>query len=309
MNEIKPALVVLAAGMGSRFGGLKQLEGVGPGGETLMDYSIHDAVRAGFGRVIFIIRRDIEAAFRERVGAKYASRIPVAYAFQALGDLPEGFTPPAERTKPWGTGQAVLAAAFEVREPFAVINADDFYGAAAYRSLATFLMERASADRVREADECALVAYPLRATLSEFGTVSRGVCEVDASGHLTSITERTGVERTEAGARCPDGAGGWLPLRGDSPVSMNFWGFRPSAFGLLREAFEHFLRTSAGSLTAEFYLPSAVNALMQSGRMRTRVLSGGDTWCGVTYREDKPHVEARIRALIDAGAYPRVLSW
>lgn len=309
MNEIKPALVVLAAGMGSRFGGLKQLEGVGPGGETLMDYSIHDAVRAGFGRVVFIIRRDIEAAFRERVGARYASRIPVVYVFQALEDLPEGFETPEGRTKPWGTGQAVLAAAREVREPFAVINADDFYGAAAYRSLVTFLTEGAAAGGASEPDECALVAYPLRATLSEFGTVSRGVCEVDASGHLTNITERTGVERTEAGARCPDGAGGWLPLPADAPVSMNFWGFRPSAFGLLREAFERFLRINAGSLTAEFYLPSAVNAVMQSGRMRTRVLAGGDTWCGVTYREDKPHVEARIRALIDAGAYPRVLSW
>lgn len=298
---MNPTLVVLAAGMGSRYGGIKQLEAVGPCGETLMDYSVFDALRAGFDRVVFIIRRDIEEAFREKVGRRYESRVSVDYAFQELADLPEGFRVPEGRTKPWGTGHAVLAAASRVREPFAVINADDFYGASAFASLATFLRG------VNSDLACALVGYTLRGTLSEHGTVSRGLCSVDAQGLLESIVELTKVERHGRGARYPHRDGRIVDLTGNEIVSMNLWGFMPRMFDLIRERFINFLSRSAGSLSAEFYIPSAVNELMDAGRVRVRVLAGGDQWCGVTYREDLAAAQAALAALVNQGAYPATL--
>lgn len=294
-------VVVLAAGMGSRFGGIKQLEGVGPNGETLMDYSLYDALRAGFGRVVFIIRRDIEEAFRQRVGRAYEGRMDVAYAFQESNDLPSGFTPPSGRTKPWGTGHAVLAAEPQVRGPFCVINADDFYGRSAMTALAAFLSQNC------DPRTCAMVGYTLRATLSDYGAVSRGVCRISADGDLEDIREITKIERHGPGARYPGPDGGWRELSGDETVSMNLWGFPLSIFGLFRERFIAFLRTSAASGTAEFYAPVAVQELMQEGLVRVRVLGGGDAWCGVTYREDKAHAQSVIADLIERGVYPRVL--
>lgn len=298
---MSPTVVVLAAGMGSRFGGIKQLEGVGPGGETLMDYSLYDALRSGFTRVVFVIRRDIEEAFRERVGRAYEQRTNVAYAFQELSDLTGGITPPPERTKPWGTGHAVLAAAPLVQDPFCVINADDFYGRSAMTALAAFL--RGPCD----ARTCALVGYTLRATLSEHGAVSRGLCTVDSGGLLRGIRELTKIERHGREARYPGPDGRWIELSGDETVSMNLWGFPVSMFEMLDSHFKAFLATSAGSTSAEFYAPTAVNELMTEGRVSVRVLRGGDDWCGVTYREDKPHAQAVIAGLIERGVYPRVL--
>lgn len=298
---MNPTLVVLAAGMGSRYGGIKQLEAVGPGGETLMDYSVFDALRAGFDRVVFIIRRDIEEAFREKIGRRYESRVSVDYAFQELSDLPEGFRVPEGRTKPWGTGHAVLAAASRVSAPFAVINADDFYGASAFASLSTFLRGATSGLA------CALVGYTLRGTLSEHGTVSRGLCSVDAQGLLESIVELTKVERSGRGARYPHKDGRVVDLTGNEIVSMNLWGFMPRMFDLIRERFIDFLSRSAGSASAEFYIPSAVNELMDAARVRVRVLSGGNQWCGVTYREDLAAAQATIGELVKQGAYPAPL--
>ncbi|MCC7292689.1 MAG: NTP transferase domain-containing protein [Phycisphaerales bacterium] len=298
---MNPTLVVLAAGMGSRYGGIKQLEAVGPCGETLMDYSVFDALRAGFDRVVFTIRRDIEKAFREQIGHRYESRVSVDYTYQELADLPDGFPVPEGRTKPWGTGHAVLAAASRVHEPFAVINADDFYGASAFASLSTFL-RGANSDLA-----CALVGYTLRGTLSEHGTVSRGLCSVDAQGLLESIVELSKVERRGRGACYPHQDGRVVDLAGDEIVSMNLWGFMPRMFDLIRERFIDFLTRSAGSLSAEFYIPSAVNELMDAGRVRVRVLSGGNQWCGVTYREDLAAAQTTLAGLVKEGAYPAPL--
>ena len=294
-----PTLLVLAAGMGSRYGGLKQIDPVGPAGEALMDYSIYDALRAGFGKVVFVIRRDIEQAFRETIGAHFEKRIPVEYAFQQLDDLPAGFTVPAGRTRPWGTAHAILAARHVVREPFAVINADDFYGAEGYRALAAHL--------VSGVPDQAMVGFVLRNTLSDFGSVARGICEVSADGYLHGVVETTNIERDGNGARTTDAEGRVTPLTGDEIVSMNMWGFAPAVFDNLHSFFLSFLAASGADQKAECYLPSAVTAAIDSGRARIRVLASQDAWFGVTYREDRPRVVDSIRALIAAGRYPEKL--
>jgi hypothetical protein len=301
-------LVVLAAGMGSRFGGLKQVEPVGPGGELIIEYSAYDALRAGFGRVVFVIRRDIEQAFRAAIGRRIETRMEVAYAFQETTDLPAPHPPVHGRTKPWGTGQAVLAAEPVLRGPFAVINADDFYGAAAYRVLAEHF--RAMSPSVGPARPVyALVGYPLRQTLSEHGTVNRGVCLVDAAGRLSGIDEVLKIERTPDGrARAPLPWGGWRELSGDEPVSMTCFGFSPEFPGQLRGLFVEFLNRYGQSQTAEFYLPVAVGTLLQGGYADVRVLKSEDEWFGMTYREDVPEARAALRRLIDQGAYPEQLS-
>ena len=301
-------LVVLAAGMGSRFGGLKQIEPVGPGGELVIEYSAHDAHRAGFGRVVFVIRRDIEATFRAAVGRRLEARMDVAYVFQELGDLPLPYTPPPGREKPWGTGQAVLAAESAVREPFAVINADDFYGASAYQALAGHFRDAAAAEATRIRPAYALVGYPLRQTLSEHGAVNRGVCITDAAGRLSGIDEVMKIERTPDGrVRYPLAWGEWRQLSGDETVSMTFFGFTPVFFGQLRGLFGDFLGKYGRSMTAEFYLPVAVGELLKASYAEMRLLKSEDAWFGMTYRQDVTVARATLRRLIDQGVYPERL--
>jgi NDP-sugar pyrophosphorylase family protein len=288
-----PTLLVLAAGMGSRYGGLKQLDPVGPGGETLLDYSVQDAIRAGFDRVVFLIRREIEEAFRTQVGRRYEGRVAVDYAFQQLDDLPGGFTPPTGRTKPWGTAHAVWCARHAVSAPFAAINADDFYGADAFHQLGRFL---AAVDPDANPAAFSMAGYRLEKTLSEHGTVARGVCEVGADGLLRGVEEFTDL------ARRPDGmiASGERTFAADTPVSMNFWGFTPQIFPLLEEVLREFLQTQGGSEKAECYIPSAVAAMIAAGAATVRVLPTSADWFGVTYREDRPRVVAALQALAQA---------
>lgn len=299
MEKGRPSLLVLAAGMGSRYGGLKQIDPVGPSGETIMDYSIFDALRAGFGRVVFVIRRDMEEAFRSTIGARFETRVPVAYAFQEIDDVPAGFNMPAGRTKPWGTAHAILAARDVVHAPFAVINADDFYGAQGYRALAEHLTSGAL--------DYAMAGFVLRNTLSEFGSVARGVCDVSADGYLRGVVETTGIERDGRGAQATDGAGHATKLSGDEIVSMNMWGFTPGIFTHLGGYFAEFLRQRGADPAAECYLPTAVAAFIEAGTARVRVLPSGDAWFGVTYREDRPRVMESLRDLVRAGRYPENL--
>jgi len=298
-EAIAPALVVLAAGMGSRYGGLKQVDPVGPGGETIMDYSIFDALRAGFGKVVFVIRREMEQAFRETVGLRFEKRIAVEYVFQELDVLPPGFVVPEGRTKPWGTGHAILMASGVVRGPFAVINADDFYGAEGYRALAGHLQSGTA--------DYALVGFVLRNTLSEFGAVARGLCRVSGDGYLESVEELTGIVPDGAGARNTDEAGAMTRLRGDEVVSMNMWGFSPPVFGQLEDSFARFLTESGGRARAEFYIPNAIGGLLAEGKARVRVLHTQDAWFGVTYRADHARVVECIDGLVKSGAYPEDL--
>ncbi len=296
---MKPTLLVLAAGMGSRYGGLKQIDPVGPTGETIIDYSIYDALRAGFGRLVFVIRKDIEAQFREFVGARFEKRIAVEYVFQELDKLPQGSSVPPGRAKPWGTTHAILMAADTVREPFAAINADDFYGPQSYRLLAQHLQSGGAED--------AMVGFTLRNTLSDFGSVARGVCRVEDGDHLQSVVELTKIERDGDGAKNTDGDGHITRLSGDEMVSMNFWGFAPGVFVKLRARFDEFLKNNGSNLQSECYIPSAVNELLGRGELRVKVLRTKDSWFGVTYREDRPRVIASIGKLIAGGLYPEKL--
>jgi len=290
--------------MGSRYGGLKQIDAVGAHGEAIIDFSIYDAIRAGFGKVVFVIRRDIEADFKKAVGSKFSSRLPVEYAYQELGRLPPGFTLPPARKKPWGTAHAIVAAAGVIREPFAVINADDFYGAASFQTLADYLKQ--SQDTPTVADY-SMVGFVLRNTLSEHGTVSRAICERDAHGFLTNIIERTKIEKAGNAARYLDDAGQGHPLTGDELVSMNMFGFTPSAFELLQAEFVKFLSTRLNDEKAEFFIPTPMNALIKAGRARMKVLASTSAWFGITYREDKPVVVANIARLVQQGVYPEKL--
>ena len=289
----KPALLVLAAGIGSRYGGLKQIDPVGPGGETIIDYSIYDALRAGFGRVVFVIRRDIEAAFKETIGARFESRVPVTYVFQEPDRVPPG------RKKPWGTGHAILMGAGAITEPFGVINGDDFYGRGSFEVLARQLSA--------PSPDYALVGFVLRNTLSEFGTVARGLCQASPGGYLETVTEHTKIEARSPGACSLDASGGPLALSGDEIVSMNMWGFQPSLFAYLQSAFTDFLRARGGEEKAEFFIPSVVNDLVNAGTERVRVLRTPDSWFGITYREDRPRVVEAVGRLVRQGDYPERL--
>jgi NDP-sugar pyrophosphorylase family protein len=289
-----PTLLVLAAGMGSRYGGLKQIEPVGPAGETVLDYAVFDAQRAGFGRVVFVIRRDFEAIFREKIGARYAGRIAVDYVFQSLDALPAGFAVPPGREKPWGTGHAVWCAREAVKENFAVINADDFYGADSFARLAAFLSESHHSSLVTH--HFSMVGFRLANTLSEHGAVSRGVCVADAAGALRSITEQTGILASEVGAG--------KKFSGEALVSMNCWGFTPALFGALDGQLREFLAARGGEVKAEFYLPAAVSEQIARGQAVVSVLPTLSAWFGVTYREDKPRVTAAIADLVRRGLYP-----
>ena len=289
----------MAAGMGSRYGGLKQTDPVGPNGETIIDYSVYDAIRAGFGKLAFVIRRDLEAQFREHIGGRFAGHLPVEYAFQELHRLPRGFSVPAGRTKPWGTSHAILMAADLIHEPFAVINADDFYGAQSFRLLAEHLDAGSP--------NYAMVGFTLRNTLSDVGSVARGICQLDGNGLLETVTEFTRIEREGNGARDTSPAGRITRFSGDEPVSMNMWSFTPALFPQLEGYFEAFLEANAKDLKAECYIPSAVNEFILSGQARVNVLRTSDSWFGVTYREDRPRVVENIRRLVARGDYPKNL--
>jgi dTDP-glucose pyrophosphorylase len=295
----EPTLLVMAAGMGNRYGGLKQMAAMGPSGETLLDYSVYDALRAGFTRAVFIIRKAMEADFRAIADARFGPHIQYDLAFQEIADLPTRYTVPEGRTKPWGTTQAVLSAAHLISGNFAVINADDFYGAASYQALS---------DHWRSgSQDAALLGFTLRNTLSENGSVARALCGISADGMLNEIVEQTSIERFGNGATVRLDDGSAQPLTGDETVSMNMWGFPPSIFPLLAEAFERFLSRSADDLKAECYLPNSVHELIAAGQLHVCVLNTHSEWFGVTYKEDLAKVQASLRRKVEAGAYPEKL--
>lgn len=291
-------LLILAAGMGSRYGGLKQLDPMGPNGEVVMDYSVYDAWRSGFDEVVFVIRRDFAEDFQKFVGSRFENQIKVSYVFQDMANLPEGFSVPADRTKPWGTGHAILAAREVIQNPFVAINADDFYGRDAYRKIADFFMASSNPTAF------AMPGFRLASTLSEHGTVARGVCETDANGFLKKVEELTAIARTERGITNGDDP---RVFTGEEPCSMNFWGLTPAAFPLLESGFREFLTASMGNPKSEFYIPFAISEMIQSGAATVKVLPTTSQWFGVTYQADKPQVIASLQQQIASGAYPQKL--
>ncbi len=297
---MKPTLIILAAGMGSRYGGLKQMDEVGPNGEAIIDYSLFDAIRAGFGKVIFVIRTDFADAFKARFDPRLKGRIEVEYVYQALDKLPAGFALPPEREKPWGTAHALWMADGVANEPMAVINADDFYGKKAYQAMADFLIT--SADPA----EYSMIGYNVENTLSDHGTVSRGVCETDSNGYLTTVVERTKIKGEIDGIFFYE-EDGRHPLDPKTPVSMNFWGLKPNVFGYLKEGFAGFLTNRGHELKSEYYIPLLINDNIVNGNIRTKVIECDSPWFGVTYIEDKPIVQGRIAQLIADGVYPEQL--
>ena len=300
---MKPTLFVLAAGMGSRYGGLKQLDGLGPNGETIMDYSIYDAERGGFGKVVFVIRHTFETDFREKILKKYENVIPVEVVFQELDYLPTGFKVPENREKPWGTNHAVMMGKPVIHEPFAVINADDFYGRESFQVLSEYL----TALEDKQNDYC-MVGYRMGNTLSESGSVARGICEKDANDYLTTVVERTYIIRDTDGIIKYKNEQGNLQITGENiPVSMNMWGFTPEYFNYSEEQFTDFLTKNQNNPKAEFYIPLVVNNLITSGKAKVKVLDTPSKWFGVTYAEDRPGVVAKLKELTAKGEYPKKL--
>jgi NDP-sugar pyrophosphorylase family protein len=295
---MKPTLLILAAGMGSRFGGLKQVEPVGPNGEAIIDYSIYDAIRAGFGKVVFVIRENFADAFREIFDPKLQGKINVEYVFQELDNLPEGFTLPAGREKPWGTAHAILVARNAVHEPFCALNADDFYGYNAYKAMADFL--KSSSDPY----EYSMVGYKLSNTLSDFGSVSRGICEVNENDQLQKIVETVKILKKDNRIISLEPDGSETLLSGDESASMNMWGFKPTVFDVLEEKFSAFLKNHIDEPKSEMYIPSAVYDMISDGISTVKVLKADSPWFGVTYREDKPIVVEKLKKLTEGGAYP-----
>jgi NDP-sugar pyrophosphorylase family protein len=295
----KPTLLILAAGMGSRFGGVKMIEPVGPSGESILDYSLFDARRAGFGRVVLVIRREIEPSIRQRIGMQNERRLGLEYLSQEVVRIPFGYRVPTGRIKPWGTTHAILTAAGVIREPFAVINVNDFYGADSFRALANYL-QSGSPDH-------ATLGWVLRNTLSDAGTVARGVCQIGSDGYLERIIELRSIEREGGHARNTDAAGAETRLSGDEIVSMNMWGFTPEIFPLLEEEFERFLDANRGSLEEECFISRTVNELLMANRVHVKVLRCADSWFGVTYRDDHTRAVECIRRLIESGVYPKKL--
>ncbi len=297
---MQPTLLILAAGIGSRYGGLKQVAGVGPGGEAIMEYAVYDAIRAGFGKVVFIIRRAIESAFKDKFAGKFDRRIPVEYVFQEFDSPVNGISEWPPRERPWGTGHAVLMARDVVQEPFAVINADDYYGAEAFEVMGDFLRQSCRIDHL------AMVGYLLRNTLSEHGVVSRGVCTVFAGGKLQEVTERHKIQRTEAGIVFAD-AEGTHPLEDNTVVSMNLWGFPAGIFPEIERQFVEFFHANRNNPRAEFYIPTVVNRLLSEGRAEVSVLPNAEQWYGVTYQEDKDIVQKAFANFVAQGKYPASL--
>lgn len=299
---MKPTLFLLAAGMGSRYGGLKQLDKLGPHGETIMDYSIYDAINAGFGKLVFVIRKDFEEDFRNIVLSKYEGHIPCELVFQALDALPEGFTCPAERTKPWGTNHAVMMGKDVIKEPFAVLNCDDFYDRDAFQVMGKWLSELPEGST----GKYAMVGFRVGNTLSESGTVSRGVCENDENHHLTSVVERTKIQRFNGVVKYLDDDDNWVAIPDTTPVSMNFWGFTPDYFAHSEEYFKTFLSDPKNmeNLKSEFFIPLMVDKLIKDGTATCEVLDTTSKWFGVTYPEDRPEVVAKFQKLADDGVYP-----
>jgi NDP-sugar pyrophosphorylase family protein len=297
---MKPALLIMAAGMGSRFGGLKQIEPMGPEGATLLDYSIFDALRVGFGKVVFIIRRDIEDDFKKAVGRKWEKRVSVRYVFQELGMVPEGFRVPEARQKPWGTGHAIWVAQNAIQEPFAVINADDYYGRSGFKVLAEFLKKSKSA-------RYAMVGFLLKKTLSDHGPVSRGVCQITSSRFLKKVIERTRIEKKGSQIGYLDEREKKHLLTGKETVSMNMWGFTPALFGQLEKGFHAFLKQKGREEKSEFLIPAVVDGLIQKKKATVKVLPTKDPWFGMTYPQDKEFVRGQLQRLIHLGKYPEKL--
>ena len=299
---MKPTLLVLAAGMGSRYGGLKQMDPVGPASETILDYSVFDAVRAGFTRVVFIIRSEMREAFEAQVSSKFGSKIEVGYVIQDASDIPQGIEIPIAREKPWGTGHAVLAARNAIDGPFAVVNADDFYGHESFAKVAQFFQETADQETAY-----AMAGFRLANTLSENGTVARGICTIGKNGQLIRVEELTKISRTSTGASntAPDGT--IRELTGEEPASMNFWALRPTIFTQLKEEFRAFLSKPSRLETGEFYIPAAIDARIKKGDVTVSVLPTSSEWFGVTYKEDRPGVVQSLAALVASGEYPETL--
>ena len=299
---MKPTLLVLAAGLGSRYGGLKQLDGLGPNEETIMDYSIYEAVNAVFGKVVFVIRKSFEEEFKEKVTKKYEHLIPVEIVFQELDNLPEGFTLNPERLKPWGTNHALMMGKDAIKEPFAVINADDFYGRNSFKVLCDFLTKLGNSKNTY-----CMVGYRVGNTLSESGTVARGVCETDAASNLTGVVERTQIKRIDGVVKYKDENDEWISLPDTKPVSMNMWGFTPDYFEYSDDFFVHFLKENEEVLKAEFFIPVLVNDLIVNDKATVKVLDTTSQWFGVTYQEDRPWVVNKLNELVENGEYPSPL--
>lgn len=302
---MKPTLLLLAAGMGSRYGGLKQLDGLGPHGETIMDYSIYDAIQAGFGKIVFVIRKDFEEQFREKVLSKYEGHIPAELVFQGIDALPEGFTVPEGREKPWGTNHAVLMAKDVINEPFCVINCDDFYNRDCFKVIGKYLADLPEGAK----NDYAMVGFRVGNTLSENGTVSRGVCSTNKEGNLTTVVERTKIERRDGKVQYLDDNGSWVTVDDNTPVSMNVWGFTPDYLDYSEEYFKEFLSDPRNmeNKNSEYFIPMMVNKLITDGTATVKVLDTTSTWFGVTYPEDREGVVERIKRLVDEGVYPSKL--
>lgn len=299
---MKPTLFILAAGMGSRYGGLKQLDGVGPNGETIMDYSVYDAIRSGFGKIVFVIRHSFEKEFKEKILPKYEDKIFVEIVYQELEYIPDGFTLNPDREKPWGTNHALLMGERIINEPFGIINADDFYGRESYELLAGYLRIM-----VGQQKHYCMIGYLLGNTLSNSGSVARGICGIDEYNYLSIIEERTEIKRMDAIPCYKDETGIWQKLTDTTPVSMNMWGFTPDFFDLSKRDFIRFLNKNQGSLKAEYLIPKEVNELIAKKEIKVKLISTPSDWFGITYSTDKPDVERKIQVLIEERAYPEKL--
>lgn len=299
---MKPTLFILAAGMGSRYGGLKQMDGVGPSGETIMDYSVYDALRAGFGKIVFVIREFFEEDFRKKIVSKYEGLVPVEVVFQELDKLPAGFAVHPERVKPWGTNHAVMMGKNVINEPFAVINADDFYGRESYAILAEQLKKM-----VGQENHYCMVGYRLYNTLSDSGAVARGICTTDEKEYLASVVERTHIERVDGVIKYKDAENYWYDLGENTPVSMNMWGFTPDYFEHSEKYFIKFLELNQHNLKSEYFIPLMVDHLITTKTADVKVLDTPSKWFGVTYAEDRPGVVEKLQNLVDKGEYPTPL--
>ena len=297
---IKPTLLILAAGLGSRYGSLKQIDSIGPSGERIIDYSVYDAVKAGFGKIVYVIRESFEEEFKEVILDSLPPEIETDYVCQELHYIPKGVEYPSERKKPWGTGHALMMAAPKIKEPFAVINADDFYGYESFKIAADYLSDNSE----NKKNEYALIGYRLRNTLSEFGSVSRGICEVDENNYMTSIVEIKEIKIENGGFIYKDENGEWQSLTGDENVSMNMFAFKPSVFDNFEKYFREFILSNYNDLKSEFYIPTAVDEMIRNNEAKVKVLESNALWFGLTYAEDKPIARDRMKELIDKGLYP-----